>query len=362
MTKSRNVGIGGPGGLGTAGRRGRWRAAVVGCGDVSVNHFDAIADNSDIELVAVADTDPARRRMASAANGVPGFATVDDLLDAVPVDVVHVCTPHDQHVPVSLSALRRGVNVLQEKPLATTMADGRELAESVEAGTAKFAVCYQNRYNEASRRAHDLIQSGALGEIRGGYGSCVWTRTVDYYRARPWRASWRQAGGGVLINQSIHTLDLLQWLLGGVTDVHGWAGQLKFAGITEVEDTAAARFNHPGGQTSTFFATLADEVGRPAEVEIVGSRGSVLIRDGLQVQLADRQATFFPEPHASGRGRSYWGYSHARLIADFYAKLLDPEPFWIGAREALTSLWMVKRIQEQSSGLGGPATWRGSRH
>ena len=344
---------GGSDGASATSPTGRWRAAVVGCGDVSVNHFDAIAADPTIELVGVADTDPTRRRSASATNGVPGFATVDDLLDAVPVDVVHVCTPHDQHVPVSLSALRRGVNVLQEKPLATTMAQGRMLADAVDAGTAKFAVCYQNRYNEASRRAHDLIAAGELGEIRGGYGSCVWTRTVDYYRARPWRASWQQAGGGVLINQAIHTLDLLQWLLGGVTDVQGWAGQLKFAGITEVEDTAVARFTHPGGRISTFFATVADEVGRAAEVEIVGSRGTLLIRDGLRVELEDRDPMFFPEPSAPGRGRSYWGHSHARLIADFYARLADPQPFWIGAREAFTSLWMVKSIQQQSEELAG---------
>ncbi|MGO1532433.1 MAG: Gfo/Idh/MocA family protein, partial [Micrococcaceae bacterium] len=207
------------------------RIGLIGCGDVSVVHFEAIRDIEGLELVGVADSDPEALARATAATGVPGFASTQELIDAVGPDAVHVTTPHHQHVGPSLTALEAGVHVLQEKPLAHTLEDGRRLVEALAASPAdgpKIGICFQNRYNLASQRLHEMLGSGELGAVRGAWASVVWTRSADYYRAKPWRGTWDGSGGGLLINQAIHTLDLVQWLLGGVERTDGHVATRKY--------------------------------------------------------------------------------------------------------------------------------------
>lgn len=332
------------------------RIGLVGYGDVSVVHIDAIAAIDGLELIAVADTDPAARERAAAELGVPTYPSVEALLDAERVDAVHVTTPHDEHVGPSLAALSRGVHVLQEKPLAHTLEEGERLVEALAAasapradggaGPAKVAICFQNRYNRASQELHRLLTSGELGAVRGAYASVVWTRTADYYAAKPWRGSASRSGGGLLINQAIHTLDLVQWLLGPVERTEGQVSQRKFAGVTEVEDTAELLLHHASGVTTTFFATLTAPVARPVELEVETENAYLELRSGtgggLTVRWKDGRVDTFSDRVATAGGRAYWGVSHEELIRDFHASLHAPEPFWIGPAEAMASLRILK--------------------
>ena len=220
------------------------RAAVVGWGDVAVVHREAIDAIEEAELVGVVDTDPARRGAAEADAGVPAFATIDALVDAVGPDVIHVTTPHDQHVTPALEAIARGVHVLLEKPLAASLDDARRLVEAAPSASVKIGVCFQNRYNVSAQELRRVLDSGELGAVRGAYASVVWTRTADYYTTKPWRGSREHSGGGLLINQAIHTLDLLQWFLGDVTDVRGHVATHKFGDVMDVEDTAELLLTH----------------------------------------------------------------------------------------------------------------------
>jgi predicted dehydrogenase len=239
-------------------------AAVVGCGDVSVVHFEAIAALDGSELVAVCDVDPDTAARAAERYGVPGFASHTDLLSTIRPDVVHIATPHDQHVQPAIDSLAAGVNVVVEKPVAHIPSEAERLVAAAEQpGAPKIAVCFQNRYNATSQAMAELLGSGALGPVIGGSASVCWSRRPAYYESRPWRGQLDRSGGGVLINQAIHTVDLLQWLLGNVQEV---------------------------------------------------------------------------------RGRAYWGVSHQALIGDFYARLGDPEPFWIGPREGAKSLDILSRV------------------
>lgn len=158
-------------------------AAVIGCGDVSVVHLDALASLPDVELVGVVEPDAGRREAAAQKYGVPGFADPAALLAQVRPDVVHVTTPHHTHVEVALAALAEGVHVVLEKPVASTLADGERLAAAAEAGGAKIAVCFQNRYNAAVRALQERLASGELGLSAGprppssGTGTPATTRT-----------------------------------------------------------------------------------------------------------------------------------------------------------------------------------------
>lgn len=324
------------------------RAAVVGWGDVAVVHREAVDAIEEAELVGVVDTDPARREAAEAAAGVPAFATIDALVDAVGPDVIHVTTPHDQHVTPTLEAIARGVHVLLEKPLAASLADAQRLVEVAPTASTKVGVCFQNRYNVSAQELRRVLDSGELGAVRGAYASVVWTRTADYYTTKPWRGSREHSGGGLLINQAIHTLDLLQWFLGEPTDVRGHVAAHKFGDVMEVEDTAELLLTHPGGVQTSFYATLTAPRHRPVELELECEHADVVLRNGLRVAWHDGRVERHAERQVPSGGRTYWGVSHELLIRDFYAKLDDPEPFWIGPADALASLRILKRAYEVS--------------
>lgn len=325
------------------------RAAIVGWGDVATIHREAINAIDGVELVGVVDTDPARREAATAATGAPAFASVDELVDAVAPDVVHITTPHHQHITPTLAAVARGVHVIQEKPLAAHLDDAQRLLDADIPAGVKVGICFQNRYNVSSVELRRLLDSGELGAIRGAYASVVWTRTADYYRAKPWRATQAESGGGLLINQAIHTLDLVQWLVGDVVGVHGRVAAHKFADVTEVEDTAEVLFTHTGGVQTTFYATLTAPQNRPVELELDCENAYVTLRDGLTVAWKDGRVERFDERKAPSGGRTYWGVSHELLIRDFYAKVDDPEPFWISPAEGLKSLQMLKATYASSA-------------
>ena len=320
------------------------RIGVIGCGDVSVVHFEAIRDIEGLELVGVADTDPQALARAVEATGVPGFASTQELIDGVGPDAVHVTTPHDAHIDPSLTALAAGVHVLQEKPLAHTLEEGRRLVDAVAAAPAdgpKVGICFQNRYNLASQRLHEMLGSGELGAVRGAWASVVWTRSADYYRAKPWRGTWANSGGGLLINQAIHTLDLVQWLLGGVERTDGHVATRKYGDVIEVEDTAELLLHHGGGITTSFYATLTAPRHRPVEIELDCENAYVTLRGGtdggLTIRWADGRVDTVGERSVTSGGRSYWGVSHELLIRDFYARLDEAEPFWIGPGEAMAT-------------------------
>lgn len=329
------------------------KAAIVGWGDVAVIHREAIDAIEDAALVGVVDTDAGRRAAATAETGAPAFATIDELVDAVAPDVVHVTTPHDQHITPTLEALGRGVHVIQEKPLAASLADGRRLVDAAAAlpvGGPKVGICFQNRYNVSSQELRRLLDSGELGAIQGAYASVVWTRTADYYRVKPWRGSKEHSGGGLLINQAIHTLDLVQWFLGDVTDIVGHVATNKFGDVIEVEDTAEMLLTHDSGVQTSFYATLTAPQHRPVEIELECENAYVTLRNGLTVAWRDGRVDQYDERKVPSGGRSYWGVSHELLIRDFYAKLDDPEPFWITPAEAWKSLRILKKTYEVSAG------------
>ena len=327
-------------------------AAVVGCGDVSVVHFEAIEALPDLQLVAVCDVDQDAAARASARYGVPSFASHTELLAAMRPDVVHITTPHDQHVQPAIDALTAGVHVVVEKPVAHIRTEAERLVAAAEQpGAPKIAVCFQNRYNATSQAMADLLESGRLGSVLGASATVCWHRPPAYYKSRPWRGQVDRSGGGVLINQAIHSIDLLQWLLGEVQVVRGRASRLALEGV-DIEDTAQIVLDHQGDARSVFFATNANATDSPVTLEILTEGAELFLRRDLTVRYADGRVEVVEERQAASSGRTYWGVSHQALIADFYARLGEPEPFWISPREASKSLDILSRVY--ASGIWSP--------
>lgn len=320
-------------------------AAVLGCGDISLVHLEAITGLSDVTLVAVCDTDPAAAEAAAAHHAVPVYADYRPLLDEVHPDVVHVCTPHDQHADPVVAALEAGADVVMEKPVAHTLAEADRVVDAVARHPERrIAVCLQNRYNVAVRHAKKLLDSGETGPVAGASATVLWHRTPAYYAAKPWRGQRVRSGGGVLINQAIHTLDLLQWLLGAPTQVSGHAGTYALGDVVDVEDTAEVVIDHAGGARSVFFATVAHAVDAPVTLQIVTERAVLDIRGDLTVTWSEGRVDEINERRAESAGRAYWGVSHELLIADFYRTRGETTPFWIGPKEALPSLQILSQV------------------
>jgi UDP-N-acetyl-2-amino-2-deoxyglucuronate dehydrogenase len=324
------------------------RVAVIGCGDISSLHFDAIARLPGAELVAVCDVHPDRLDTAATAHGVPGFTSHTELFDTARPDVIHICTPHHLHASIAIDALERGIHVVMEKPLAHTRAEGDRLVAAAEQGTAKIAVCFQNRYNAPVQAAAALLASGELGSIMGASAAVMWFRGPEYYLDRPWRGRWSTGGGGLLMNQAIHTLDLLQWLVGEVIEVRGNASTRALGDTIEVEDTAEMVLEHVNGARSVFYATLANAVNTPVTIDIATEKATLSLRGNLTVSHTDGRVEIVEERAIAEGARSYWGVSHQLLIEDFYARLDEPEVFWISPVEAQRSLNIIQDVYDQT--------------
>jgi UDP-N-acetyl-2-amino-2-deoxyglucuronate dehydrogenase len=206
------------------------------------------------------------------------------------------------------------------------------------------AVCLQNRYNATVQHVRGLLDAGQLGAVLGGAATVVWHRTPEYYAAKPWRGQRRRSGGGVLINQAIHTLDLLQWLVGDVSHVEGRCGTYALADVIDVEDTASIVLDHASGARSVFFATNANVVDSPVTLDLVAERARLSLRGDLTVTWEDGRVDVVPERRATTVGRDYWGVSHELLIADAYRSRGTGERFWVGPAEALAAQRILAEV------------------
>lgn len=324
------------------------RVAVIGCGDISTVHFAAIQAMPDANLVAVCDPDAGRLAAAEAAHTVPGFADHRELFASVHPDVVHICTPHHTHAQIAIDALEARINVILEKPLAHSREEGERLARAAESSHARIAICLQNRYNAPVQAARALLESGELGDVIGASATVVWHRDAAYYLDRPWRGRWATGGGGLLMNQAIHTVDLLQWLVGEVEEVRGGAATRSLGDVIEVEDTADMVLRHANGATSTFYATLSNAVNAPVTIDIVTERATLSLRGDLTVTYSDGRVDVVHERELAPGMRAYWGVSHELLIRDFYDQLGQDGPFWLDPRAAQRSLNIIQDVYDQA--------------
>jgi UDP-N-acetyl-2-amino-2-deoxyglucuronate dehydrogenase len=261
------------------------RTALIGCGKVGQIHAAALCGLAESKFVGVCDRDAGRAAAFAQRYGTTAFNDIPAMLrDARPQAVV-VCTPHPLHAPCVIQAAEAGVHALVEKPLAASLADcDAMLAASRKAGT-KLGVISQRRLYEPVRRMKAAIDAGKIGKpVLGVFAMFSW-RDQAYYQSDAWRGKWATEGGGVLVNQSPHHLDMLQWFMGEIEEVTGTWANLNHPYI-EVEDTALAMIRFKSGGLGSIVATLSTRPGIYAKVHIHGSNGASV---GVET---DRGATF----------------------------------------------------------------------
>ena len=317
------------------------RAAVLGLGDISWIHLDAIAENPGIQLVGACDLK--EELAAKLPEGTPFFTDFRQMVEQVKPDVVHICLPHYLHFPVAKELVEMGVNVFCEKPVALNLAQAEEFA-ALEAAhpEVKICICLQNRMNETTEELKRIIDSGEYGKVTGVRGFVPWYRNPEYYSVKPWRGTWEFAGGGSMINQSLHTLDLMYYLGGDVARIHAMVGQLNDYGI-EVEGDVVARMEYANGARGLFFATNDNWTNESVQIRVALEKGVFHIEDSTLYRVnpdASREVVV-KAPVLEGI-KFYYGASHSRMVERFRKALEENSDDYIHVRDAV----MVMRLME----------------
>lgn len=323
--------------------------AVIGCGAISSVHLKAVSANPSAQLLAVVDIDAALAEKTAQQYGSSFYTDHHEMLKRDDIDVVHICTGHYLHAPMAVDALRAGKHVLTEKPMAENKAAAQTMLDAAEANPdVQLGVIFQNRYNPASIIMKKYAESEELGKLICMKGLVTWFRGAGYY-ATEWKGKWATEGGGVLINQAIHTLDLLSWLGGEVASVKGTISTDSLESVIEVEDTAHAHLVFENGTTAIFYATNAYRTNSPVEVEMIFEKGKLYLRGDILVLEQNGTQTVLSEPVVNDLGeKSYWGVSHGAQIADFYDHIQAGKPFWLNGPEGYKAFRLVMDIYESS--------------
>lgn len=321
-----------------------FRVGLIGCGNISAVHAMALNELGNTKLVACAD--PIARRAEGTAEkwGCVSYGDWREMLDAERLDAVHICTPHYQHPVMAREAARRGIAVFTEKPPAID-AEGWELVKEA-AKQAPVGICFQNRYNQNVRQCRKLLESGEYGALLGIRAFVTWNRTAEYYAAAEWKGKWASEGGGALINQAIHTLDLVLGFLGEPEVAEVAMSNRHLRGVIEVEDTVEIYLER-GGVPALIYASNAYSQDAPVLIELHLERATVRLEGArTEIRIGDAQQRFEPSTEPV-LGRAYWGPGHLACIVDFYRSVAKRTPYANAPKACETTMRVLLSLYDQ---------------
>jgi predicted dehydrogenase len=278
------------------------RFGIIGCGVIAPTHADALLSLQDAHLRAVADVVPERAHKLAERYDVRTYTDPAEMLARETLDVVNICTPSGLHGHYAALAMRAGCHVMIEKPIEiTTAAIDTLLAVQRESGV-KLAVISNHRFDAASQQVFALTQDGAFGRLVLGCAHIPWWRSQEYYDSGAWRGTWSLDGGGILMNQSIHSIDLLQWFMGPVHSLRAYTDTLVHR--IDSEDVAVAVLRFASGALGTISATTGAYPGAGTQIGIYGDRGSAVIENdqiGFLHLARDEQGAVGPYGRVPGQ-------------------------------------------------------------
>ena len=286
---------------------------IVGYGAVGAVHASSLMNIDEANLYAVCDIDEKRIALCKEKYDVVAYTDYSEMLEDENIDSVHICTPHYLHYEMVKLAHQKGKRVLCEKPVAITDGDFESLKNLP--GVDKVALVFQNRLNNCVIRMKELLSSGDLGEIKGIRGLVTWYRSKEYYTNSLWRGKWSTEGGGVLINQTVHTLDLMGYLAGGFKSLKARMTNFSLSDVIEVEDTFVASLRMNNDAKAVFFATNSYSSNSSPDIEIVCENGKLHYTDGM---LLVNGEIICKDSLVTGE-KAYWGKGHEKLFYNLYA-------------------------------------------
>ena len=337
------------------------RVAIVGCGNIGANHARAIARHPELSIVAAVDAVAASASTLAdlvvdelGAARPAEFGTLTEAL-AEGLDLVVICTPSGTHVQLAEEALLADAHVVIEKPLDVSIPRARRIAELARDAAARgviVTVISQHRFDPASVLVAGAAHSGRFGQLTGAVASLAWWRDQAYYDSGSWRGTWELDGGGAVMNQGVHTVDLLVWFLGVPIEISAYTALLAHEKV-EIEDVAAAVLRFESGALAVIHATTAAYPGLSARIQLHGTLGSAIIDDdqldffhasdgepGNQAALL-----LLPEDVRGGeRASDAFVLGHARQYADVVAAIRSRSAPGVTVDDALLSLAVVRAL------------------
>ena len=326
------------------------RTALIGCGRISASYAFAFPRLTDIsEFVCAIDIEEDRAKAFAAPLGAAYGTCLEDLLDK-DIDAVHLCLPHYLHAPMAIRAMEAGMHVLTEKPVAVTLQDADKMKAASEKTGKKLGVIFQTRYEASVQQLRNMIRDGAFGRIISARSILTWSRPYSYYEGCDWKGTWDKEGGGVLIDQAIHSIDRIRYMLG--SDVEWIEGSIHnhYHDRIHVEDTAEAAICFKNGCLYSLYATNSYPADAPIFLEFQGEKGRCGLKQDVGFyELDGTYEEIQPVPAPGNKDiPDYWGMGHYAQLRDFYLSLCNNTPVSIDVTEGRKTLEIVKGIYYSS--------------
>ncbi len=323
-----------------------FKVAIIGFGDVAHVHLAAIQHHPLLQLVAICDID---EKVKDKIGDITFFTDYKVMINEVKPDCVHICLPHYLHYEVASECAKLGVHVFCEKPLAISVDEAKEFASlQQQYPNQRFGICLQNRLNNSVVELKKIIESKEFGNVLGVRGYVPWFRPKNYYDEKPWRGLMKYAGGGCMINQSIHTLDLMSYLCGKVMSIKGNCCQLLDYGI-EVEDTVNARLMMENGIIGHFGATIANIQNENVQLTVTMEKATYCIGENSLFKVSETGFEKVCEDDKLPGSKFYYGAGHVKIIDQFYTSMKENNENYIHCSEGVNSIVMIDGIVRSSN-------------
>lgn len=325
---------------------------IIGAGAICPLHLAAIEKCEGARLAGIADVSQERAKSVGEAHEVPWYTDYNALLADPNVDAVCILTPSGLRAPVCIDAARAGKHIIAEKPLEVSLERVDSIINECDRARVKLAVIFQLRFLPGVQAVARAVFDGRLGKPILGDAYIKWYRSQDYYDSATWRGTWALDGGGALMNQGIHYIDLLQWFLGPAKTVSGHVATLIRERI-EVEDTAVACLTFENGALGVIEACTSANIGRPARLELRGENGTIILEDGNVVfwDIAGEDAASHPHVE-TGSGATnpmaITSVGHEAQISDMVAAINEGRPPVVDGREARKAIEIITAVYQSS--------------
>lgn len=336
------------------------RYALIGCGRISTNHIKA-ALNNDLEIAAVCDIIPENMESVLAKHkledkqSIKRYANYRELVDNIDLDIVSIATESGSHAEIAVYCIEHGINVIIEKPIAMSMNDADMIIRKAEEKNVKVCACHQNRFNIAVQKMREALEKGRFGKLSHGSIHVRWNRNEDYYRQASWRGTWEH-DGGALMNQCIHGIDLLRWMLGDdIDEVYGVTRQ-QFHNYLEAEDVGMAIVKFSNGSIATIEGTTNVYLHNLEEtLYVFGEKGTVKLggksTNNIDVwEFEDETESDIRNKVFEEETSNVYGNGHSRLFADMIDAIKnDRQPYVDGyaGRRALELVLAIYKSQKE---------------
>lgn len=327
------------------------KVGIVGCGNIFTMHATSAHHLENSKIVAVCDVKKDRADKAAKKYECNAYYDYKELIEKEKPDVLHVCVPHYLHPIISKYALEHGVNVLCEKPMAIKYEDAVENVKIAEKNGVKYGIIFQCRYNDTSKLVKENLVNGRLGKVISARVVLTWCKPDEYYSLSDWKGTWDKEGGGVIIDQAIHSIDLANWFIDD--EPVSVQSHLSNRGhsIMEVDDTGEGFIRYKNGATLSFWAMNNYGVDEPIEIRLLCENGKVVMSyDDATITFND--GTVLTAKTDAGNidyegGKDYWGFQHIRQIANFYDAVENNKEPFISGREALKIQKLICEIYDK---------------